>query len=179
MSYLPVADHAQHKYNILHKYLAACKKFSNKYGNFEYVDTHGGSGQVVLNGQYIAGSPRIARALDPSFPCHIVEIDRRRFATLQESMRNFENVEIINGDCNVEINNILSRIPDWKFIFCFIDPSSLVYDEDPELTCDQLSWQTIRDIATSHPKTELLINFPVYAITRDIGATRNPGTTQQ
>jgi len=179
MGHLEVSDHAKHKYNILDKYLRACKRVYEKYGNFEYIDTQGGSGQGVLNGQYIAGSPRIAGALDPSFPCHIIEVDKKRFATLQQSMAAFSNVEVINGDCNIEIDNILSKIPTWKFIFCFIDPSSLVYDEDPSMRCDQLSWNTIMKIATSHPKTELLINFPSYAITREIGVTRNPANEKQ
>ncbi|HEV8404974.1 MAG TPA: three-Cys-motif partner protein TcmP, partial [Nitrososphaera sp.] len=159
--------------------LRACKRFYDKYGNFEYIDTHGGSGEVVLNGKYIAGSPRIAGALDPSFPCHIVEIDKKRFETLQQSMKAFQNVEVINGDCNMEIDKILEKIPGWKFIFCFIDPSSLVYDEDPKFTCDQLSWETVEKVATSHPKTELFINFPLLAIAREIGAVRNPANEKQ
>jgi len=169
--FLEIEPHTLHKYNILSKYLNVCKIFDKHYSNFVYIDTHGGSGKVYLKSKkkWVDGSPLIAAHWTPSFPCHIVEIDHGRYRHLCESTEGCNNVHTYHGDCNKLIASILSKIPKWeKFVFCFVDPESLVYRGSDGTVCDQLCAETIRRIA-SFPRSELLLNFPLESILRCSG----------
>jgi three-Cys-motif partner protein len=69
----------------------------------------------------------------------------------------------------------LSNIPKWqKFVFCFVDPSSLVYSVDGTVY-DQLQAQTVKAIA-DFPRSELLLNFPLESILRCAGDCFNNPT---
>lgn len=163
---LEIKEHSYKKYRILKKYLAVCKRFSDKYRNFVYIDTHGGSGKVlnVEKDNLEDGSPLIARKINPDFPCHIIEINPNRYKVLEKSVKNLPNIAIMKGDCNKEIDKILKKIPKWKFTFCFIDPDGLI-EEDTK--CHELSWGTVEKIAQK--RTEILLTFQLEAITRLIG----------
>ena len=170
-SYLTIKPHTLHKYNVLKKYLGVCKVFDSHYSNFVYIDTHGGSGKVQLEGQssqWVDGSPLIAGNWTPQFPCHIVEIDPNRYGSLCTSTNRCSNVSPYNGDCNSLITSILAKIPKGqKFVFCFIDPESLVYRGNNG-DCDQLRADTVRAIA-NFPRTEILLNFPLESLLRCAG----------
>lgn len=162
---LQIQPHTQHKYSILRKYLGVCKTFNRHYSNAFYIDTHGGSGQVSLEGQSIDGSPRIA-ASTLDFPCHIIEIDPERFKSLCESTNGCSNVTTYNGDCNQLISSILNKVPQYqRFVFCFVDPESLTYTGEDGTIYDQLCADTVRMIS-GFPRSELLLNFPLHAILR-------------
>jgi three-Cys-motif partner protein len=158
------------------KYLAACKKFSDNYGNFAYIDTHGGTGRVLdIDREEVKdGSVLLAAKVTPSFPCYVVEIDSGNFQLLQESVRDLPNVTLFEGDCNEKIDEILEKIPKGeKFVFSFLDPDGLVYRRG-DFTCHELRWNTINKIA-SFPRSEVLINIPLEAILRWMGFIReNP-----
>jgi three-Cys-motif partner protein len=78
-------------------------------------------------------------------------------------------VKTYQGDCNELITAIMSKIPKGqKFIFCFVDPSSLVYVGSDGTVYDQVRASTIRTI-TGFPRTELLLNFPLETILRCAG----------
>jgi len=176
--FIEIEPHTLHKYNILKKYLDVCKIFDKHYSNFVYVDTHGGSGRVSLKGKkdaWMDGSPLIAAHWTPSFPCHIVEIDHERHRHLCESTEGCGNVHTYRGDCNRLIDSILSEIPKWeKFVFCFVDPDSLVYRGPDGTEWDQVCAETVKKIA-EFPRSELLLNFPLEAILRCAGDYfRNP-----
>ena len=177
--FLEIKPHTLHKYNILTKYLNVCKIFDKHYSNFVYIDTHGGSGKVCLKGKWLDGSPLIATHWTPSFPCHIVEIDPERHDHLCKSTEDCANAHIYHGDCNGLITSILKKIPKWKkFVFCFVDPNSLVYRGSDGTECDQLCAGTIEAIA-DFPRSELLLNFPLVAILRCAGDYyRNPNDSR-
>jgi three-Cys-motif partner protein len=164
-----IKPHTLHKYNILRKYLNVCKTFDKVYSNFVYVDTHGGSGRVSCRGNWVDGSPLIASGWNINAPCHIVEINPETYSCLCESTKDRPNVHTYGGDCNGLIEQILSKIPKWrKFVFCFIDPNSLVYRSSDGHTFDQVKAETIHVIG-EFPRTELLLNFPLEAILRCAG----------
>jgi three-Cys-motif partner protein len=167
--FIEIEPHTLHKYSILRKYLGVCKIFDKHYSNFVYVDTHGGSGRVSFKGGKVEGSPLIAAHWTPNFPCHIVEIDPKTYQCLCESASGCSNVHTYHGDCNRLITKILSKVPKWqKFVFCFVDPSSLVYYGFDGTVCDQLCAETVRTIA-GFPRSELLLNFPLESILRCAG----------
>lgn len=174
--YIKIKPHTLHKYNILKKYLGVCKTFNRVYANFIYIDTHGGSGTVFLKSKkQVDGSPLIASNWNPNAPCHVIEIDPETYRCLCSSVSKSSNVKTYNGDCNEIIQGILSKIPQWqKFVFCFVDPSSLVYCGADGTVYDQVRASTIRTI-TEFPRTELLLNFPIESISRCAGDYfRNP-----
>jgi three-Cys-motif partner protein len=176
--FVEIESHTLHKYNILKKYLDVCTKFHKIYDNFVYVDTHGGSGTVSFKSkdQWVEGSPLIASRWNPSAPCHIVEIDADTYRCLCNSTSGCANVHTYHGDCNEWITSILSMIPKWqKFVFFFVDPSSLVYHGPHGTTHDQVRAETIRIIAR-FPRSELLLNFPLESILRCAGDTFNNPT---
>jgi three-Cys-motif partner protein len=167
-----VKPHTHHKYSILRKYLLACKKFSDKYGNFAYIETHGGTGEVIDYGTGIRldGSVLIAAKVQPSFPCYVVEIDAKRYETLRHAVQPYPHVRTFHGDCNVRIDEILQLIPRGKrFVFCFMDPDGLKYND-----VDQLRWQTVEKVAR-FPRTEILVNVPMEAVMRTVGAAKQDG----
>jgi len=174
-TYVQIKSHSHRKYRILGKYLGACEKFSNKYQNFAYIDTHGGSGKVldVTTGKLDDGSIIRAAKIKPNFPCYVVEIDRLRCTLLRDSVENYPNVTVFYGDCNTFIDDILNKLPKGeKFVFCFIDPDGLVYRRENGFVCPQLVWKTVDKIA-NFPRTEVLINLPLEAIMRETGYIRS------
>jgi three-Cys-motif partner protein len=175
--FIKIEPHTLHKYNILSKYLNVCKKFNAIYNNFVYVDTHGGSGRVFYKGKLLDGSPLIASGWNVNAPCHVVEIDEDTYRCLCKSTGGCANVHTYYGDCNEIIKQILSNIPKGrKFVFCFVDPNSLVYRSPDGSTYDQVKSETILAIS-DFPRTELLLNFPLEAIMRCAGDFKaNPDT---
>jgi len=171
MNFMEIKAHTHRKYSILGKYLGACKKFDDIYQNFTYVETHGGTGQVIdyESKKPIDGSVLIAAKLQPSFPCHVVEIDPENYKSLQQSTQGYSNITLYPGDCNDLIHTILDQIPKGrKFVLCYVDPSGLVYKGPGGVECYQLRSETIQTIA-NFPRSELLLNFPLEAIIRCSG----------
>lgn len=168
--FIAIKEHTRRKYRILKKYLGACKRFSDTYQNFVYVDTHGGTGEVfdLNSGVRTEGSTKIAGTITPSFPCHSIEIDSEKYRLLEESTRGLPHVFTYHGDCNEKINEILKKIPaGQKFVLFFVDPDALIYDGG-DFTCDQVKWETVEKIA-NFPRSEILMNFPVRAVMGNAG----------
>lgn len=170
--FLEIKRHTIHKYNILRKYLRACEVFNRKYDNFAFVDTHGGSGKVIIDGNFISGSPLIAAETQPDWPCFVVEVNNGKFARLTESTEDIANVKLFHGDCNKRIDEILGAIPTGKrFVVFFVDPDGLIY-RDGEFFCYQLLPETLRKIS-NFPRSEIVLNFPVSGVVR---LSETPGT---
>ena len=170
--FVEIKPHWQTKHRILAKYLNACLAFQRKYNNFAYIDSHGGSGKVLLDGQQVDGSPLIAAKELRNFPCHITEIDDSSFRRLTESCKEISNIFPQNGDCNVLVPKIIGKIENWKFCLCFVDPDGLVYHKGSQKFM-QLTSETVDSIANSvtnsGPKAELLLNFQAISILRTMG----------
>ena len=170
--YVEIKPHWQSKHKILGKYLNACLQFQQKYNNFAYIDSHGGSGKVLLDGKQVDGSPLIAAKQLKNFPCHITEIDESSYKRLLESCKGISNIYPQNGDCNVLVPRIIRSIESWKFCLCFVDPDGLVYHKGGQKYM-QLTHETVDHIADSvksnGPKTELLLNFQAISILRTMG----------
>jgi len=172
---IEIKEHSKKKYRILKKYLNVCETFSNKYQNFAYIDTHGGSGKVLFDGKLEDGSVLIARNTNLSFPCYVVEINIERFSWLSEFTKELSNIKPFNDDCNKVIDKILDDMTKGeKFILCFLDPDGLIYRHD-SFVCHQLLPETVKKIA-EFPRTEILLNFPLEAIVRSGGCLPDEST---
>jgi len=173
---IPIKPHSRRKYTILTKYLDTCEKFSNKYQNFAYIDTHGGTGEVfdVMSQKSCPGSVLTAAKIMPSFPCYVVEIDPDHYTLLKQHAEGYPHIHLFNGDCNEKIDEILRKIPmGQNFVFCFVDPDGLVYRRGTTV-CLQLTSETVDKIA-KFPRTEILLNLSVEGIMREAGCVcKNP-----
>lgn len=163
---ITIKQHTKYKYDIIRKYaFEACAMFARKYKNFVYIDTHGGSGRIILpDGQTGDGSILIMRHNIGDFPMHVIEIDTGRYSMLVESTEKFRNIKTYYGDCNEIIDQILKKIPSWKFFLCFIDPDGLIYPKNGKKHM-QLVSDTVRKIGRMN-KSEVIVNFPLAGIER-------------
>jgi len=166
---IEIKKHTKQKYSILRKYLKACLTFEKIYGNFAYIDTHGGSGKVLFEGRETNGSPLIAAESEAHPQCYAIEIDKDRRLLLRKAVAGIPNIKIIEGDCNKEIDSLLKQIEDWKFTFCFLDPDGLVYYGEDKTKVFQLTWPTIEEISKRN-NSEVLVNLQTPGIIRTMGA---------
>lgn len=174
---LKIKIHSLHKLELLRRYLGACRRFQRVYHNFCYFDTHSGSGICDFNGTKEEGSAVIAARMsaetDPQFPCIFMEIDPKRSVNLRRATEYLGAfVTVLYGDCNQHIKSVLEILPEYKFNLGFLDPDGLVY-HGKGFTRHQLLWETIEKIGNYPRRTELLINFPLEAITRCAGELPN------
>ncbi|WP_153123215.1 three-Cys-motif partner protein TcmP [Peribacillus tepidiphilus] len=134
--------------DYLPHYLRATKKAYHRY----YIDCFAGKGKWIHKDtkQIIDGSPAISMKYKDQFTkLFYIEMDTDRCKSLEELVKenNCINAEIINGDCNIEIEGILNRIHPRAPTFVFVDPSA-----------DQVSFLMMEKL--SKWKTELFILFP-------------------
>jgi three-Cys-motif partner protein len=124
-------------------------------GSF-YIDLFAGAGQSTLpDGSVIDGSPLIAAKATPPFTkLWWVEANAANAASLRSHRQDFPNrdIEIVHGDANQAISEILNALPTAFPVLAFLDPYST-----------QLDWETIRRLAAHRPrrKIELFVLFPL------------------
>jgi three-Cys-motif partner protein len=159
--------HTEEKLKLLEKYLTAYVNATKKAKERYYIDALAGDGKceikTPLTSKTIDGSPLISIKINPPFSkCFFIEIDKEKVETLSKLLRDFpqDRYEIREGDCNLVIDEILSKIPLQAPCFAFLDPEGFEVD-----------WLTIKKIAdykrNSTTKIELFILFPYnMAITR-------------
>lgn len=125
------------KYKLVGSY---CDIFTNgmkyKWNQLVYVDLFAGAGyaQILETGKIYKNSALIAMSIPNPFTKYILcEKDPVRFEALKTRVnRDFKhlNVELIQGDSNLNIDKVLKAIPEYQrgntlLPFCFVDPYSL------------------------------------------------------
>jgi len=149
--------HTRRKLNVHEKYLRQCIKFAN----FCYVDTHGGTGLIKINEQVIEGSAVKAAEISPSTPIYVIEVDPHKVQRLRlvAKEKNLSLLNIIEGDCNIEVPILLKEEiePGQRFILFFVDPDSYIYRESGQriLEFSPLLFDTI----TMFPRSEILFTL--------------------
>lgn len=165
-------NYAKQKLDILLRFIdmfsTAMK--DRPWASVNYIDLLAGPGKNVIGktGEVVLGSPLIAL----KYPFHnyfFVERDPELFKGLDSrvsvSPRN-EHVRRYNGDCNVEIGNIVAEIraidrraapESWQSLnLVFADPEGF-----------ELYWETIEKLGRE-TRSDLIINFSTSGITRNI-----------
>lgn len=166
--------HSRIKLRLIKRYLTMSSTVNE---TFQYFETHGGEGRLLFDDNTEEdGSALIAGTHKNKFPCVIMEIDSSNFKRLKKLLpkREYPHVTIIQGDSNLEIDNILSRVKNYFFSLGFIDPDSP----------SQLKWHTIESIANHYylrqkddflRRPEMIINFPIEGIKRNAGFLKKIG----
>lgn len=132
-----VREWSLEKYQLVGSY---CDIFTNgmkfKWDQLVYIDLFAGAGHAKIKetGKTYLNSAFTAMSIPVPFTKYILcEKDEKRFNTLSERVnRDFKhlNVELIKGDSNKNVQNVINAIPPFKkgntlLPFCFVDPYSL------------------------------------------------------
>lgn len=151
------------------KHLKICYYFQlfatsmkKKWANRVYIDLFSSAGKTKIRetDKIVPGSPFLALNIEDKFDRYVfVEKDEQSFQALKLRVNsNFpsENCVFINGDCNIEIQRIISSVPKFNrdnkgLSLCFADPYNT----------SQLSFSTIERIASSL-YVDFLILIPTY-----------------
>ena len=153
-----VGDWTRDKLKILEQYLPAYLSATQKALERIYIDAFAGPGQNLLNKSdiVIKGSPLIA--LEAHGPkgtmfdrLFFIEKDPKAVIELKQLLRNYDKTgraEVIPGDVNKKLPELMHRLSKRSPTFIFIDPQGV----DPR-------WTTIEAVVSW--RTELLINFPL------------------
>ncbi|MFC1999760.1 three-Cys-motif partner protein TcmP [Chloroflexota bacterium] len=158
----PVNPWTFKKLDILEEYLAAYVTATKKaWGQgIHYIDLFAGCGENEdkRTGTKRKGSPLLALGLQPGFHgYHFVEEKKEYLESLREHIAEYpveiqRRVKIYPGDCNSEVNQVLTNIPQESPTFAFLDPYAT-----------ELHWATIERLALhKRPpgnKIELFILF--------------------
>ncbi|MCZ7357533.1 MAG: three-Cys-motif partner protein TcmP [Candidatus Methanoperedens sp.] len=166
---MDIVRHTLKKYEIIEKYLGACKILfeSERKPNFLYIDGYSGPGKVHFEdsdwgiNKLIAGSPLIAiEKLQPEkskkISCVFIENDPKNFSDLESYIGEIKNVKCLRGDANIKVVEVLDKIPSFTVVTVLLDITK--YNE--------LKWSTVENIA-QHEKpygTDIIIHLPFYTM---------------
>jgi three-Cys-motif partner protein len=148
---------AKDKLDILTCYSNAFALATKKADGGAFIDGYAGPGLNFIRdtSEVRPGSPIIA--LQARFgKVFLIERNPKAARRLRDHLAQTaaSEVEVVEGDVNVEVFNCLAQIESWRPVLVFLDP-----------TRADLEWSTVERIA-SHDETrrttkpELLINFP-------------------
>lgn len=168
-------DYAKDKLRILEAYIHMfIVSMQNKnWRALNYIDLQAGPGKnhFTPSNDVMLGSPLIALSAKYPFTNYwFVELDaelHNALTTRVESHEYASRVTTVQGDCNVQIDNIIQQIEaiDREFIkgvypslnLAFLDPEGL-----------ELRWETVEKLARM-PRMDLIINFSTSGFTRNVG----------
>lgn len=147
------------KLSFLERYLPAFAKATKKAKQRYYIDGFCGKGVWThkKTKEKIQGSASIALNYSEDFTHqYFIDLDNERINEVKEIINKksiLNKATAINGDCNVEIINIMKKIHKRAPTFVFLDPSG-----------DHIHWKTIQYL--SNWRTELFILFPYHITIR-------------
>jgi len=140
------------------------KLFTNtmkdKWRGLCYIDLFAGPGKCMARDfeEEIDGSPLIV--LESTFAKYIfVELNKDILTVLENRCKNkpnFGSIKFISGDCNSQINIIITHIPTGYLSLAFIDPTGL-----------DITFNAVQTL-TENRAMDLIINFPEAAIKRNL-----------
>lgn len=150
------------KLTIINKYLEFyVTALSKQKVELIYIDAFSGSGKTIINsGEELDGSPLLALKYDFK-KYYFVEIDPNRIMELEMSIKalyphKVDKVQIVKGDCNVELNKILSKITKYQRGVMFLDPYAL-----------ELEWSVLEK-AKETGVLDIWYLFPLNAFLRNL-----------
>jgi len=124
-----------------------------RWAGLHYIDLFAGAGIERLKGtgQLDWGSPLIAAQAKHRFArLHLCDLDQLKITALRQRLTAFpqpSEPQILQGDCNLRINDVVSAIPTGTLSLAFLDPYGL-----------QLHFETVR--AISRARCDLILFFP-------------------
>lgn len=154
------------KHDYLRRYIEATRSVRSKYtegsGGAAYIDLFAGPGlaRVKERKTIIDGSPIIAASHDQVPFTHIVACDTSHgnVAALRSRLSAYQcENEVLHGDCNERISEIVSCIPEYGLNIALIDPFG----------AKTLLWETIKALGEIK-RMDLIIHFPTGTLKRNL-----------
>jgi three-Cys-motif partner protein len=150
-----VGEWARDKHHFLLRYIDAFTTSMRKkrWSGFHYIDLFAGAGIARLrkSKRLEWGSPLIAaQARYPFDGLHFCERDDAKFEALHvrvDRLAPKAAPQVLHGDANVRVGEIVSDIPEHSLTLAFLDPSGL-----------HLDYETLRKLAER--RADLIIYFP-------------------
>ena len=148
-----VGEWSEDKHYFLQRYIDAFTTAMKNKGWFSlhYIDLFAGSGikRIKTTSQLHWGSPLIAaQAPNPFSRLHLCEKNSKIFQALEIRVKQYrEDSQILYGDANVKVHEILREIPSGSLSLAFLDPHGL-----------HLAYETLS--ALSAKRSDLIIFFP-------------------
>jgi three-Cys-motif partner protein len=127
-----------------------------------YIDAFAGAGVHISKstGGYILGSPANALLVRPPFrDYHLIDIDRRKLASLRQLTSGRNDVHLHEGDCNrVLLEDVFPKVrwEQYRRGLCLLDPYGL-----------HLNWEVVAT-AGKMRSIDIFLNFPVADINRNV-----------
>jgi len=124
---------SHHKHVFLTKYLNAfTTSMRGKWESLHYIDLFAGEGITRLkgSGDLQWGSPLIAaNARYPFDGIHVCEKNKRKYEALKKRLELIRpDVQMLCGDANRMVDEIIQKIPDNSLSLAFLDPYGLHLD---------------------------------------------------
>ena len=163
-----VGDWAKDKHDYLRRYISATRGVRAKFlapkgtGGAAFVDLFAGPGRCCVRGKrpdLIDGSPLIAlgHTEAPFSKVIVCDLDHENVEALRARSAQYSGrAVVVEGDCNLLIDQIVSEIPPYGFNMALIDPFS----------AGQLRFETISKLA-SVKRMDLIINWPTGDLKRN------------
>lgn len=159
---------SKHKYDYLERYLKTSERVRNKFytkGNAVFIDLFSGPGKSVIRfrDEELNSSSLIAGNLQkyPFNNYYFVDISTNNCESLKYRLKDLKNSNIILGDSNKKINEIILNFEKkkelFKYFFIFIDPFS------PEA----FKFSTIGTLIKVKKHLDIMMHFPIGAIRRN------------
>lgn len=132
-----------------------------------YIDAFAGAGVHVskVTGEYVPGSPVNALLVRPPFrEYHLIDIDRRKLASLRQLTKGRDDVHIHDRDCNrVLLEEVFPKVrwEQYRRGLCLLDPYGL-----------HLNWEVMATAGMMR-SIDMFLNFPVADMNRNV-LWRNP-----
>ncbi len=172
--------HSRIKLRFYNHYVQICANHHKKdnYEKFTLVDIFCGEPCIQFEGNiYIDGSPLIA--LKKKVKCVFNDISE----TVTEKVKNLYTkysgkiIEVFNTDANKNIEEILEKVPPYYHSLFYIDPdnaSQLTSETIKKIINHKYVYKETKEIR----RPEILINFPIYSITKNCGYIDNQNQSQ-
>jgi len=152
--YIPtVREWSRDKHYFLMRYIDAftTSMKNKKWAGLHYIDLFAGAGIERLKDskELDWGSPMIAAKTHNSFDrLHLCELNTRKFEALEKRITDImPHSQILNGDANEKVIDIVKEIPSGTLSLAFLDPYGL-----------HLDFETLKVL--SKKRADLIIFFP-------------------
>ena len=156
----------EEKHIYVKRYVEATRKVRKGYlgaskGGAAFVDLFAGPGRARIRetGQFVKGSPFLAldQTEAPFSRVVLCDLSTINVAALKERTKSdATRVDIVEGDCNVVVDQLVQSVPVYGLNMAFVDPYGL----------SQLAFETIRALAHV-ARMDLIIHFPTGTIKRN------------
>lgn len=147
-----VGEWSKDKHYFLFRYIDAFTTAmkGKRWSGLHYIDLFAGAGIELLkdSGKLDWGSPLIAAHCKYFDGLHLCELDKEKYSALESRVKKIRpDAQVLNGNANEKVFEIVGKIPDRSLSLAFLDPYGL-----------HLAFKTLETLAQK--RSDLIIFFP-------------------